>query len=292
MIRSMTGFGVGEAENESYKVHVEIKSVNQRFLDLAFHMPRLFNIWEDGLRKRIKAVACRGKMDVYVTLTDKRETGSRIRVNRGLARSYHEALNEMSDFLRLPRNDDIKSIAAYPDVLVVEEPDSPEGCDEVLFLATERAMEGLDAMRRQEGRNIQQDFLQRLKELEAMVQKVSSLAPEIVENYRQRLQKMMAELLADREFDEGRILQEAAIYADKVNYTEEIVRLESHFRQFRRMIEEEDGLVGRKLDFLIQEMNREANTIGSKANHAVAAQLVVDIKSEIEKLREQVQNIE
>ncbi len=292
MIRSMTGFGVGEAENESYKVHVEIKSVNQRFLDLAFHMPRLFNIWEDGLRKRIKAVACRGKMDVYVTLTDKRETGSRIRLNRGLARSYHEALNEMSDFLRLPRNDDIKAIAAYPDVLVVEEPTSPEGCDEMLFLAAERAMEGLDAMRRQEGRNIQRDFLQRLKELEAMVQKVSSLAPEIVENYRQRLQKMMAELLADREFDEGRILQEAAIYADKVNYTEEIVRLESHFRQFRRMIEEEDGLVGRKLDFLIQEMNREANTIGSKANHAAAAQLVVDIKSEIEKLREQVQNIE
>jgi len=225
-------------------------------------------------------------------MTDKREAASCIRVNLSLAKSYHEAINEMSDFLRLPRNDDIKAIAAYPDVLMVEESSSLEGCDEVLFLAVERAMEGLDAMRRQEGQNIHRDFLERMKELESMVQKVSSLAPEIVGNYRRRLQKMMEELLADKEFDETRILQEVAVYADKVNYTEEIVRLESHFRQFRKMIEEDDGPMGRKLDFLIQEMNREANTIGSKANNAAAAQFVVDIKGEIEKLREQVQNIE
>ena len=292
MIRSMTGFGVGDVENDSYKIHVEIKSVNQRFLDLAFHMPRVFNVWEDELRKRVKTIASRGKMDVYVTMTDKREAASCIRVNLSLAKSYHEAINEMSDFLRLPRNDDIKAIAAYPDVLMVEESSSLEGCDEVLFLAVERAMEGLDAMRRQEGQNIHRDFLERMKELESMVQKVSSLAPEIVGNYRRRLQKMMEELLADKEFDETRILQEVAVYADKVNYTEEIVRLESHFRQFRKMIEEDDGPMGRKLDFLIQEMNREANTIGSKANNAAAAQFVVDIKGEIEKLREQVQNIE
>ena len=292
MLRSMTGFGAAESENESYKVHVEVKSVNQRFLDLAFHMPRLLNVWEDELRNRIKEKAARGKMDVYVTLVDKREMEACVRVNHGLAKGYHGALNEISDLLRLPRNGDVTAIAAYPDVLVMEERTSLEGCEEVLFPALAQAMESLDAMRQREGMNIQKDFLQRLTELEVMVDRVSALAPEIVEAYRQRLQKMMAELLADKDFDETRIIQETAIYADKVNYTEEIVRLKSHFQQFRQMVATEEGSVGRKLDFLIQEMNREANTIGSKANNAAAAQIVVDIKSEIEKLREQVQNIE
>ena len=292
MLRSMTGFGAAETENESYKVHVEVKSVNQRFLDLAFHMPRLLNVWEDELRNRIKEKAARGKMDVYVTLVDKREMEACVRVNHGLAKGYHGALNEISDLLHLPRNGDVTAIAAYPDVLVMEERTSLEGCEEVLFPALEQALESLDAMRQREGMNIQQDFQQRLAELESMVDKVSALAPEIVEAYRQRLQKMMAELLADKDFDETRIIQETAIYADKVNYTEEIVRLKSHFQQFRQMVAAAEGPVGRKLDFLIQEMNREANTIGSKANNAAAAQIVVDIKSEIEKLREQVQNIE
>lgn len=292
MLRSMTGFGAAETENESYKVHVEVKSVNQRFLDLAFHMPRLLNVWEDELRNRIKEKAARGKMDVYVTLVDKREMEACVRVNHGLAKGYHGALNEISDLLHLPRNGDVTAIAAYPDVLVMEERTSLEGCEEVLFPALEQALESLDAMRQREGMNIQQDFQQRLAELESMVDKVSALAPEIVEAYRQRLQKMMAELLADKDFDETRIIQETALYADKVNYTEEIVRLKSHFQQFRQMVAAAEGPVGRKLDFLIQEMNREANTIGSKANNAAAAQIVVDIKSEIEKLREQVQNIE
>ncbi|MBQ1915734.1 MAG: YicC family protein [Selenomonadaceae bacterium] len=288
----MTGFGAAETENESYKVHVEVKSVNQRFLDLAFHMPRLLNVWEDELRNRIKEKAARGKMDVYVTLVDKREMEACVRVNHGLAKGYHGALNEISDLLHLPRNGDVTAIAAYPDVLVMEERTSLEGGEEVLFPALEQALESLDAMRQREGMNIQQDFQQRLAELESMVDKVSALAPEIVEAYRQRLQKMMAELLADKDFDETRIIQETALYADKVNYTEEIVRLKSHFQQFRQMVAAVEGPVGRKLDFLIQEMNREANTIGSKANNAAAAQIVVDIKSEIEKLREQVQNIE
>ena len=292
MLRSMTGFGAAETENESYKVHVEVKSVNQRFLDLAFHMPRLLNVWEDELRNRIKEKAARGKMDVYVTLVDKREMEACVRVNHGLAKGYHGALNEISDLLHLPRNGDVTAIAAYPDVLVMEERTSLEGCEEVLFPALEQALESLDAMRQREGMNIQQDFQQRLAELESMVDKVSALAPEIVEAYRQRLQKMMAELLADKDFDETRIIQETALYADKVNYTEEIVRLKSHFQQFRQMVAAAEGPVGRKLDFLIQEMNREANTIGSKANNAAAAQIVVDIKSEIEKIREQVQNIE
>ena len=292
MLKSMTGFGAAEMENESYKVHIEIKSVNQRFLDLAFHMPRLLNVWEDELRSRVRDKAFRGKMDVYITLADRRENGSCIRVNRGLAKGYHEALNEISDFLRLPRKDDVAVIAAYPDVLTVEEKTSLDGCESVLFPAMEQAMERLDAMRKKEGANLQRDFSRRVEALEGMVDEIAALAPGIVEAHRQRLRKMMEELLADREFDEARVIQETAIYADKINYTEEIVRLKSHFQQFRQMVEQSEGSVGRKLDFLIQEMNREANTIGSKANNAVAAQIVVDIKSEIEKLREQVQNIE
>ena len=177
-------------------------------------------------------------------------------------------------------------------MLTVEEKTSLDGCESVLFPAMEQAMERLDAMRKKEGANLQRDFSRRVEALEGMVDEIAALAPGIVEAHRQRLRKMMEELLADREFDEARVIQETAIYADKINYTEEIVRLKSHFQQFRQMVEQSEGSVGRKLDFLIQEMNREANTIGSKANNAVAAQIVVDIKSEIEKLREQVQNIE
>lgn len=292
MLKSMTGFGSSELENEFYKVHVEIRSVNQRFLDLSFHMPRLFSPWEEEIRNLIKSKAFRGKLDVYVTFTDKRECASSIRVNQSLARAYHGALNEMSDFLHLPRTDDISVIAAYPDVLSVEEASSLEGCDAVLMPALEQALEQLDGMRRREGKHLQQDFHSRLDGLEELVKKVSALAPEIVASHRQRIRKVVEELLAEKDIDEARIIQETAVYADKVNYTEEIVRLESHFRQFRQMLGAADGSMGRKLDFLIQEMNREANTIGSKANNAEAAQIVVDIKSEIEKLREQAQNIE
>lgn len=292
MLRSMTGFGSSEAENEFYKVHVEIKSVNQRFLDLSFHMPRLFNPWEEALRNVIRKRASRGKMDVYITFVDKRESASRVRVDHSLALAYQRALNELSDSLRLPREDDVAVIAAYPEVLSVEEAPSPEGCEDVLVPAVEQAMERLDAMRRKEGQNIQQDFQLRLKELGDEVKRVSALAPELVASYRQRIRKFLEELLSEKETDEARILQEAAIYADKVDVTEEIVRLESHFCQFRQILETAEGATGRKLDFLIQEMNREANTIGSKANSAEAARIVVDIKSGIEKLREQVQNIE
>ena len=291
MLNSMTGFGEGDAENESYKVHVEIKSVNQRFLEVSFHMPRSLNSWEDGMRRSIREKIARGKVDVYLILADKREQKTEIRVNRGLAKAYHDALNEMSDFLRLPRNGDISVIAAFPEVLAVEET-SPEDCDRILFPALEQATDMLNEMRRREGENLRQDFLQRISALESMVAEVSAMAPEIVEAQGQRLKKSVAELLTEGEMDESRILQEIAIYADKVNYTEEVVRLGSHFQQFRQMVEESEAPVGRKLDFLIQEMNREVNTIGSKANNVAAARIVVDMKGEIEKLREQVQNIE
>ena len=292
MLKSMTGYGEGAAESADWKVRVEVKTVNQRFLDIAFHTPKLLNAEEAHMRDRIKQTVARGKLDLFVTVEDLREKSAEIRVDRKLALAYHQALNEMSDLLRVARPDDVATIASYPDVLSVEETASFEGGEPVLDEALDKALSALDTMRQTEGENLKQDFLHRIETLSGFVEKLRTLAPDIVAHYRERLQATMDELLSAEDIDETRIIEETALYADKVNFTEEVVRLESHFAQFRAIIEGADAPVGRKLDFLIQEMNREVNTIGSKANSTTAAQLVVDMKSEIEKLREQVQNIE
>lgn len=292
MLKSMTGYGEGAAESADWKVRVEVKTVNQRFLDIAFHTPKLLNAEEAHMRGRIKQTVARGKLDLFVTVEDLREKSAEIRVDRKLALAYHQALNEMSDLLRVARPDDVATIASYPDVLSVEETASFEGGEPVLDEALDKALSALDTMRQTEGENLKQDFLHRIETLSGFVEKLRTLAPDIVAHYRERLQATMDELLSAEDIDETRIIEETALYADKVNFTEEVVRLESHFAQFRAIIEGADAPVGRKLDFLIQEMNREANTIGSKCQSAEAAQTVVDMKSEIEKLREQVQNIE
>ena len=292
MLKSMTGYGEGAAESADWKIRVEVKTVNQRFLDIAFHTPKLLNAEEAHMRDRIKQTVARGKLDLFVTVEDLREKSAEIRVDRKLALAYHQALNEMSDLLRVARPDDVATIASYPDVLSVEETASCEGGEPVLDEALDKALSALDTMRQTEGENLKQDFLHRIETLSGFVEKLRTLAPDIVAHYRERLQATMDELLSAEDIDETRIIEETALYADKVNFTEEVVRLESHFAQFRAIIEGADAPVGRKLDFLIQEMNREANTIGSKCQSAEAAQTVVDMKSEIEKLREQVQNIE
>ena len=292
MLKSMTGYGEGAAESADWKVRVEVKTVNQRFLDIAFHTPKLLNAEQAHMRDRIKQTVARGKLDLFVTVEDLREKSAEIRVDRKLALAYHQALNEMSDLLRVARPDDVATIASYPDVLSVEETASFEGGEPVLDEALDKALSALDTMRQTEGENLTQDFLHRIETLSGFVEKLRTLAPDIVAHYRERLQATMDELLSAEDIDETRIIEETALYADKVNFTEEVVRLESHFAQFRAIIAGADAPVGRKLDFLIQEMNREANTIGSKCQSAEAAQTVVDMKSEIEKLREQVQNIE
>ena len=283
MIRSMTGFGSAVVENEEYKVSVEVKAVNQRFLELSFHMGRALSPFEDNLRRLVRQTAARGKVDIFVNYLDKREHAASICVDKQLAASYRAALDELSDFLHLARPDD---------VLQVEKDEELAGFEPVLRAAASEALRSFDAMRQAEGENIGRDFFVRLGELEASVERLKALAPTIVQAYREHLEKTLGELLSEQEIDETRIIQETALYADKVNYTEEVVRLGSHFQQFRAILASTDGPIGRKLDFLIQEMNRETNTIASKASSAEAAQLVVDMKSEIEKLREQVQNIE
>jgi len=291
MLKSMTGFGAAIVENDDYKVTVELKAVNQRFLELNFHMPRQFGQWEENLRQLIRNFAARGKVDIFVNYVDKRESKSTIRVDKGLALAYQSAMNELSDTLHLPRPDSAAMFAGFPDVLQVEQSAELDGLQPVLEDALQQALKAFDAMRQREGAHIAEDFEQRLVKLEDMRQQLITLAPAIVEERRQHLQEVLAEALAGKDFDETRIIQETALFADRVNYTEEVVRLESHIAQFRQIMAAGEPS-GRKLDFLIQEFNRETNTIGSKANSKDAAQLVVDMKSEIEKIREQVQNIE
>ena len=291
MLKSMTGFGAATVENDAYKVIVELKAVNQRFLEMNFHMPRQFGQWEENLRQLIRNVAARGKVDIFINYVDKRETKSTIRVDKGLALAYQAAMNELSDTLHLPRPDSAAMFAGFPDVLQVEQSLEMEGLQSVLEDALQQALTVFDHMRQREGAHIAEDFEQRLQKLEGMRQQLITLAPAIVEERRQHLQEVLAEALAGKDFDETRIIQETALFADRVNYTEEVVRLESHIAQFRQIMAAGEPS-GRKLDFLIQEFNRETNTIGSKANSKDAPQLAVAMKIEIEKIREQVQNIE
>lgn len=292
MIKSMTGFGAGDCENQDFKVHVELKTVNQRYLEINYHMPYSLNMFEAALTKKIKAYLSRGKLDASVRFQDLRDKAVTISVDKGLVRAYGKAMEEINACLGLKGAPTDVQLAAYPDVLkITEENANLTGAEPLLMEAVGQALEHLVAMRAAEGENIRADLLARIDTLEGLTGELEKLAPEIVEGYRQRLEKLLAEYLAREDIEENRIIQETALFTDKVNYTEETVRLHSHFTQFRSIIGRDEP-VGRKLDFLVQEMNREINTVASKANSAAAACLVVDVKSEIEKIREQIQNIE
>lgn len=292
MIKSMTGFGAGDAETADFKVHIEVKAVNQRFLETNYHMPYSVNMFENQLTKKIKEYASRGKLDINIRFQDLRDKAVTVKVDKGLVAAYGQALQEISSQLELSAPVTAAQIASYPDVLKLNEENADlEAAQPVLMQAMEQALESFVAMREAEGQNIQRDLLARIDTLENFVGELEKLAPEIVAAYRQRLENLLREYLAKEDIDESRIIQEVALFTDKVNYTEETVRLRSHFDQFRQIITAGEP-VGRKLDFLIQEMNREINTVASKANSAGAAQFVVDVKSEIEKIREQIQNIE
>lgn len=292
MIKSMTGFGAGDAETADFKVHIEVKAVNQRFLETNYHMPYSMNMFENQLTKKIKEYASRGKLDINIRFQDLRDKAVIVKVDKGLVAAYGQALQEISSQLELSAPVTAAQIASYPDVLKLNEENADlEAAQPVLMQAMEQALESFVAMREAEGQNIQRDLLARIGTLENFVGELEKLAPEIVAAYRQRLENLLREYLAKEDIEESRIIQEVALFTDKVNYTEETVRLRSHFDQFRQIITAGEP-VGRKLDFLIQEMNREINTVASKANSAGAAQFVVDVKSEIEKIREQIQNIE
>ena len=288
--RSMTGYGAGTAETTEFRVTVEIKAVNQRFLEISPHMPRAFGAWENDLRELIRTRVARGKLDVYVNFEDHSEKQYDVHVNEGLARAYYAALGKVARAVDAPLTDGVRMTAAYEGVIAVSEQADIAGARAVFLEAAGAALGALDAMRLAEGAHIARDFEKRLAHLEDQRMQVKEIAPTIVADYRAHLMDVLAEF---REVtpDETRIVQEAALYADRVNITEELVRLASHFAQFRAILAEEEP-VGRRLDFLLQEINRETNTIGSKANNAAAQQIVVAMKNEVEKLREQVQNLE
>ena len=292
MIKSMTGFGAGDFENESFKVHVEIKTVNQRYLEVNFHMHHTLAAFEADITQKIKEYISRGKLDINVKYHDLREKKVSIIVDKGLVEAYGSALTNINEQLGLTRPFSAVDIARFPDVLCVDDEDNDmEEAGPAILSAVEAALKNLVVMREKEGRNIEGDLLARVDILEGYVNQLEKLAPEIVANYRQRLETLLEQYLAKEDIDETRIIQETALFTDKVNYTEEVVRLHSHFQQFREIIKADEP-VGRKIDFLIQEMNREINTVASKANSVGAAQIAVDVKCEIEKIREQIQNIE
>ena len=288
--RSMTGYGAGTAETADYRVVVEMKAVNQRFLEIAPHMPRAFGAWEGDLRELIRTRVARGKLDVYVSFEDRSEKRYAVHVNEGLARAYYAALGRVARAVDAPLSDGVRMTAAYEGVITISEDADLSGARTVFLDAAARALDALDVMRLAEGAHIVCDFEKRLARLEEQREEVKRHAPQIVADYRAHLTEVLAEFRTVTP-DETRIMQEAALYADRVNVTEELVRLASHFAQFRTILAEEEP-VGRRLDFLLQEINRETNTIGSKVNSAAIQQVVVAMKNEVEKLREQVQNLE
>lgn len=294
MIKSMTGYGRGEAAGEDITVTVELRAVNNRYLDCTVKMPRSYLFAEDALKARLQARVGRGKVDVFVNVGHTAGDDMTVTVNESLAKAYIDALERLTVLGggRVKSEYRPTDLARFPDVLTVEKKEEdPEMVKALLLQALDGALADFDAMREREGERLAEDILSRTGTIEALTGKVEERSPGIVADYRARLEAKMAEVLQNTQLDEGRILTEAAIFADKVAVDEETVRLRSHISQLREMLSN-GGAVGRKLDFLIQEFNREANTIGSKCNDVETSKIVVDIKAEIEKIREQVQNIE
>ena len=292
MIKSMTGYGSAKGTVEGLEIQVELKSVNNRYLDTSVRLPRSFLFAEEMVKSAVQKHISRGKVDVFVNVDASNAGDMAVRVNEALLKGYIEAVRHIAGEYGLADDLTAMSAARFPDVLSVEKKDLDAeaisaGVSEIVF----EALRDFDAMRLREGEKLRDDVLSRLDAIEAMVAKVEETAPETVAAYRRRLEQKMSEVLSTAGIDENRILAEAAIFADHIAVDEETVRLRSHLAQLRGMINGASP-IGRKLDFLIQECNREANTIGSKCQNSSIAHVVVDLKSEIEKIREQIQNIE
>lgn len=292
MVKSMTGYGRSQQILNGRDISVEIKSVNHRFFEFSARVPRVYGYLEGKLKAYVQSLVSRGKVDVAVTIFVLEGKESEVEINRSLAQGYMDALREVSEPLRLADDLTLSDLTRFSDIFSVRKAVEDEEViwNDVQTVAAE-AVERFVAMRAVEGERMKQDVCARLDTIGSLVEKIEAAAPQTVTAYRERLVAKMREVLADTAVDEQRLLTEAAIYAEKIAVDEETVRLRSHLKQFRSMLESEEA-VGRKLDFLVQELNREANTIGSKAQNVEITGYVVDIKSEIEKIREQIQNIE
>ncbi len=292
MIKSMTGYGSGKAEAGTKTFTVEIKSVNSRYSDFSIKIPRIYTFMEDAIRKTASAKINRGKVDIYVNVETNGEDDSVVKVNTALAREYLAGLKALSEELEVSSNATAETFLRIPDVFTVDKADIDEEIiSNAIISALSEALDGFDTMRIAEGEKLVCDLKEHLSFIANATAEVEKRSPQIVTEYRQRIEERMRDILGSATYDETRLLTEVAIFSDKVNVNEETVRLRSHVDQFTKMLDE-GGSVGRKIDFLIQEMNREINTIGSKSNDLDIARIVIDVKAEIEKLREQIQNVE
>lgn len=292
MIKSMTGFGRCEAADQARKITVEMKSVNHRYLDINMKMPKKLNFFESSIRTVLKEYIQRGKVDIYITYEDHTEHNLVLKYNEDLAAEYVKYIQKMADTFSLTNDLQACSLSRYPEVLTMEEQDTDE---EEIWKLLEQALRGAAAQfvesRVKEGRHLQEDFIQKLDGMLERVAKIEARSPQIIEEYRLKLLDKVSELLADTQMEESRLAAEVTIFADKICTDEETVRLKSHIKTTKDTLLKGGG-VGRKLDFIAQEMNREANTILSKANDLEVSDIAIDLKTDIEKVREQIQNIE
>ena len=292
MVKSMTGYGRAVETVNGREFTVEIRSVNNRYLDCTVKLPRSFSFAEEAVKAAVKAAVSRGKVDVYISVRSETEADVQVTLNRPVLEGYLAAMRQMVDAYGVKDDISVSVLSNMSDVFVVDKPKADE--DQLkadLLSVVEKALQAYDAMRITEGLALENDLRSRAATILELVAQVEEQNPRTVSDYRKRLEEKMREVLENKSIDESRILTEAAIFADKVAVDEETVRLRSHLEQMDTMLSGSGG-IGRKLDFLLQEMNREANTTGSKCTDVKVARIVVDIKAELEKIREQTQNIE
>ncbi len=292
MVRSMTGYGKGFAENDDARVTIEMKSVNHRYLDLNIKLPKKLNFLESQVRNKISESIFRGKVDVYITLNEHSDACYQVSINDAIAQKYYDSISAMAKKLGVDNDLKASNISRLPDVIELEEVEADEDSLKSLVLeALDKCIAQFIEARIAEGNRLENDLIAKMDEMLVLVEKLEKRSPQIIEEYRQRLLAKVHELLEDTKIDEGRIAQEVVVYADKICIDEEMVRLKSHVAETRSVFDL-DKEVGRKLDFLAQELNREANTILSKSTDVEIADIGITLKTLIEKVREQIQNIE
>ena len=292
MIRSMTGYGKGSLNIEGREYQIEIKSVNHRYLDINIKMPRTLSYLEETVKKEISEKIKRGKIDVFITFENNSQEGRNIKINKELAKIYINQLKELAQEEKISTNIEVIDIAKFPDILTIKINEEDEKIKNEIILTTKEATDKIVEMKSIEGQKIAQDLLARIEKIENKIEEISKKSTGLIEEYVVKLEKRIKEILQTEEIDKTRLAQEVVIYADKCSIEEEITRLKSHIYQFKNLIADNNETIGKKLDFIIQEMNRETNTIGSKANNLEITNGVIDIKTELEDIREQIQNIE
>lgn len=291
MIKSMTGYGKANLEKNERRYQIEIKTVNHRYLDISVKMPKQLSYLEEPIKKAISNKVKRGKVDVFVTFENNSLEGQEIKINTELASAYIKELKKLAESENILADIQVNDIARYPDVLNIKNNQDDEIIKQELLEVSQIAIDNLIEMRQVEGTKMAEDIKQRLEYIQEKVKEISKLSTGLIEEYVVKLEERLKQILKGQEIDQARLAQEVVIYADKCSVEEEVTRLNSHISQFHNLINSNEP-IGKKLDFIIQEMNRETNTIGSKANNLEITDRVIDLKTQIENIREQIQNIE